>query len=120
MNDWLDIALISCICTLANHMGFISGVEKVIKRKLIILNCVKCSTFWIVLIYCIFNRFDVIESIAISFFSSYLAIWLELFFGFIDVCYGGIYKKIYKDSEVTAEETNSNYNDTTCSASEMS
>lgn len=98
MSDWKDICLLTLSCVLANHMGLISAVEEVIKRKLYIIDCVKCSTFWSVLILCLFIGFDVITSVAISFLFSYLAIWLELFFGFIDRCYEKLYNAIYKDS----------------------
>lgn len=111
MIDWKDIALLTLSCVLVNHMGLISAIEEVIKRKLIIVNCVKCLTFWSVLIFCLFNSSFWIESVAISFFSSYLAIWLELFFGYIDICYEKIYNKIYKDSE-TATATDSDNKDT--------
>lgn len=111
MNDWRDICLLTLSCVLANHMGLISAVEEVIKRKLPIIDCVKCSSFWSVLIFCLFSGLDVITSVAISFFSSYIAIWLELFFGFIDNCYEKIYNAIYKDS-ATSTQTDSDYKDT--------
>lgn len=103
MNDWEDICLLTLSCVLANHMGLISAIEEIIGSKLPIVNCVKCSTFWSVLILCLFIGFGVITSVAISFLSSYLAIWLELFFGFIDSCYEKTYNAIYKGSETSAE-----------------
>ena len=111
MMYWRDISLLMLSCVLANHMGLISAVEEVIKRKLHIVNCVKCSTFWSVLIFCLFIGLDVITSAAISFLSSYIAIWLELFFGFIDSCYEKLYNAIYKDT-ATSAETSPDYKDT--------
>lgn len=108
MNDWRDICLLTLSCVLANHMGLISAVEEAIKRKLYIIDCVKCSTFWGVLILCLFIGFRIIESVAISFLLSYLAIWLELLFGFIDSCYEKLYNKIYKDSETSAKTDSDN------------
>lgn len=110
MTDWKDICLLTLSCVLANHMGLISAVEEVIKRKLPIVNCVKCFTFWSVLIFCLFSSLDVITSVAISFFLSYIAIWLELFFGFIDSCYEKIYNAIYKDSASSAQTDSDNSN----------
>jgi len=94
-----------------NHMGLVSAVEEVIKRRLPIVNCVKCSTFWLVLIFCLFIGLDVITSAAISFLSSYVAIWIELFFGFIDSCYDKLYNAIYKDS-ATSDQADSDNKDT--------
>lgn len=70
-----------------------------------ILNCVKCLTYWTILLYSLFNGEDVITSFATAFISSYLAIWLELLFGFIDVCYEHIYNKIYQGSASDNSET---------------
>ena len=103
MIDWRDIALLPLSCVLANHMGLISAVEDLIRHKLPVLNCIKCSTFWVVLFYSIFSGIDIVLALAISFLSSYEAIWLELFFGFIDRCYEAIYATIYKDSATSAE-----------------
>ena len=75
------------------------GIEKIINHRLPIVNCIKCLTFWIVLIFCLSSGFNLKISVAISFLSSYIAIWLELFFGYIDICYEKIYDSIYKDSE---------------------
>lgn len=111
MNEWKDIVLLILSCVLANHMGLISAIEKIINHRLPIVNCIKCLTFWIVLIFCLSSGFNLKISVAISFLSSYIAIWLELFFGYIDICYEKIYDSIYKDSETSAE-TNSNNKDT--------
>ena len=102
MINWMDIALLTLSCVLANHMGLINAVENVIKHRLPILNCVKCSTFWFSLFFCLLNNYNLIMSVAISFLLSYFAIWLELLFGFIDSCYEKTYKSIYKDSEATS------------------
>lgn len=103
MTDWRDICLLILSCVLMNHMGLVSAIEEVINRKLPIVNCVKCSTFWSVLIFCLFMGFDTIMSVAISFLSSYVAIWLELFFGFIDCCYEKLYNSIYKDTATSPQ-----------------
>lgn len=115
-----NVVALILACVLANHMGLISAIERIFRIELPILNCVRCATFWVVFIYFLIGGKNVIASIAISFLSSYVAIWLELFFGFIDVCYDKIYDKIYKDSAEDNAEKNTHYNNTSCSESKMS
>ena len=93
--NWFDIAMIMWSCTLANHMGLIEAVEDVVKRKIPILDCCKCSTFWITLAYCLFTTRSVIPSVAVSFLFAYLAVWLELAFGLIDNLYNRIYESVF-------------------------
>lgn len=109
---WIDIALLMLSCVLANHMGLISAVEKLIGHDLPVLNCVKCSTFWFVLLLCLINKFGIIASCAISFLASYVAIWLELLFGIVDKCYEKVYNKTYKDTADATTES-SYYSDPT-------
>lgn len=96
---WLDIACVVFVCVTANHLGLIKTVEDVTGYKIPILNCVKCSAFWSVFFCCIVFRQDIIFTLAISFLSSYVAIWLELLEGFIDYLFKKFYEKIYSDSE---------------------
>jgi len=103
MNELEDIGLLILSCVLINHMGLISAIEEVINKRLPIVNCIKCLTFWSVLIFCLLSKSDIIISIPISFLSAYIAIWLELFFGYIDTCYEKIYNSIYKDSETQTQ-----------------
>ena len=89
--EWSDIACIVFICVTANHMGLIEAVEEKAGREILILNCVKCSVFWFVLIYSLISSGDIIVSLAISFLSSYCALWIELFEVFIDTFYLKLY-----------------------------
>lgn len=101
--DWKDIACIVFIATTANHLGLVSAIESAIKHKIWIVDCPKCLTFWSVLLYGIatvpsgspLGLTTALHLIAISFLSSYLAIWLELAEGFIDLLYIKVYEKIY-------------------------
>lgn len=100
--EWRDIAAIIFICTAVNHLGLVSAVEKTIRHQLPILNCSKCLTFWSVLTYgvavninsSLFTLNSSIQSLAISFLSSYIAMWMELFMYAIDTLYNNIYGKI--------------------------
>ena len=112
-SDLLNIVMIMISCVLANHMGLISGIERVIRRRIPILNCVKCSTFWSCLIYMLCLGYEAIISITISFILSYVAIWVEFGFGIIDICYEKFYNRIYKDSTKASDgEENTNYSNT--------
>jgi hypothetical protein len=103
--NFLDIASIVFICTAANHLGLVTAVEKAIKRKLPIINCIRCFSFWCVFWYgcdrittCGTNIFTVL---AISFLSAWSAIWLDLLMGIIDHLYIKVYDTLY----TTADET---------------
>lgn len=97
--DFGEILLLILSCVLINHMDMVSAIEKILKHRLPILNCVKCLTFWTVLIYLLVNGHSIIVSPAVSFLSSYIAIWLELLFGLIDKCYEKIFKTLYKETD---------------------
>ena len=107
MIHWIDIAAIVFICVTMNHLGLVKAIEDTIGRRIIIMNCVKCASFWCVLVYMMTVTSNVIPSLAISFLASYTAIWLELFEGFIDSLYMKIYEKIYPnptDDTLTAAD----------------
>lgn len=110
--DWIDIASIVFVCVTMNHLGLITAIESVIKNRLPILNCPKCCTFWSVLLYgLIANHFvEIHELLAISFLASYIAIWLELFEGFIDTLFLKLYGKIYNtsDNAITSDSNGGN------------
>ena len=98
----LDIASIVFVCVTMNHLGLIGKIEEIM-GEFPILNCPKCSSFWFSLIYCLLGMChgygDIITSLAISFFASYSAIWLELLEGYIDTLYHKIYEQIYSATD---------------------
>ena len=96
---WLDIASIVFACVTANHLGLVKAAEDIAEREFPILNCVKCSSFWCVLAYQLVMECNPLTSLAISFLASYVAIWLELCEGFIDILYIEAYEKIYPDTD---------------------
>lgn len=117
---WSDIAWIVVACTSANHLGLIAAVERVLHRRLPVVNCPKCFTFWSTLAYllaCFLVGDDaplrgsglitvllsvVPRMLAVSFLAAYSALWLELIMYFIDTIYNSIYDQINKDNR---EET---------------
>jgi hypothetical protein len=84
-----------------NHLGLIKAIEESTGYELPILNCPKCSAYWCVLAYSAVSSGQIITSLAISFLVSYLAIWLELFEGYVDTIYLRFYEKIYNTAADT-------------------
>jgi len=89
---------ITIICVLANHMGLISTIEKILDKELLIVNCCRCSTFWFSVIYLTVTGHNLIVAAAVSFVAAYLAMWLELLFGIIDRQYDNIYEKFFTNN----------------------
>ena len=105
MNFW-DIAGIVFVCTAANHIGPIPDIEAFLRRKLPVVGCIKCLTFWCVLVHglsCCGTVADAIEAaprlLAISFLCAWASIWLDLFMGIIDHLYLIIYEQIYPTTD---------------------
>ena len=117
--NWSDIACIVFVAVTINHLGLIAAIEQVIGRGLPIVHCPKCLSFWLVMICGTFNvqssMFNgqcsmvnvqcFISLLALSLLSSYMAIWLELIEGFIDVLYHKIYEQIYSTTNTTTDHT---------------
>lgn len=99
--EWTDIAGIVFVSVTANHLGLVKAIEETYDHELPIINCVKCLTFWAVLVYMVFATRNVITSLAISFLASYCAIWIELLEAYIDTLYLKLYGKIYETSDDT-------------------
>ena len=98
--NWIDIAGIVFSCTAANHLGLIQAIQTVTKcNRFPIVSCVKCFSFWAVLIYCLVGGLSVITSLAISFLCAWASIWLDLFMGIIDHLYLIIYEQIYPTAD---------------------
>lgn len=105
---WSDIALLVFSCTMMNHLGLISAVEKTVGIPLPVLNCPRCLSFWAVGIYCALTRVAVVPTMAVSFLSAFSAVWFELFLGFVDTLYYKVYEKIYGNSPDGADTTTTN------------
>ena len=90
----MDIAAIVFVCTAISHLGLIPTIERIIKRKLWIIDCPKCLTCWSVLAYQLVTGCNPLLSLAISLLCSYLAMWLNLLMYAIDTLYNNIYGKI--------------------------
>lgn len=101
---WIDIASIVFVCVTANHLGLVKAIEQRLDKELPIINCPKCSTFWLAMAYNVWSVgfSDIPYILAISFLSSYSALWLELLEGYIDTLYLKLYDKIYTTTADTS------------------
>ena len=104
---WVDVVLVMVVAVLANHMGLIEAIENIVHRKLLVLNCSKCLTFWLSIICCSLESVQWTLALATSFTAAYTATWLELFFGFLSKQYEKIYYKIYPEAEAGTSAANS-------------
>lgn len=103
----VDVAAVTLAAVLANHMGLIEAIERVVRHKLPIINCSRCLTFWSVLICLVCCRSTATSwpvIVATSFLAAYAAMWLELLFGIIDKQYDKIYEKTYPEADKEAAE----------------
>lgn len=122
---WTDIAVIVFASVTANHLGLIGAAIAAFfkkRRRLPVVSCPKCLTFWSVMAYglaCLLTgdaaglsgdgAIATLPSAlprlaAISLLCSYFAIWLELLEGLIDKLYDHIYAKIYPTADTAADD----------------
>lgn len=98
----MDVVCVVFVCTAANHMGLIYAVQSLAKiRRMPVISCIKCFTFWSVLAVLLFTGTDIIASLAISFAAAWSAVWLDLFMGLIDRLYINIYDSFYPTADAT-------------------
>ena len=91
-----DIAMILFSAVAVNHLGLVRAVEGVLNVELPVINCSKCLSFWLTLSI---TDLPVTERFAVSFLVSYIALWLELAWGYIDELYNRLYDKIYSTTD---------------------
>lgn len=99
--DWSGIACVVFTCVTMNHLGLVKAIEDIAGKELPVINCVKCCTFWAVLLLTLITSRDPVTSLAVSFLTSYLALWMELLESYIDRLYMKLYEKIYHTSDDT-------------------
>ena len=116
--NWIDIASIVFVCVTMNHLGLIEKIEEVTGKEFVVLNCPKCGSFWLSLLYGLWGMNSLYGELptllAVSFLASYMAIWFELFEGYIDTLYLNLYDKIYNTKDnPTATDANEGYSAST-------
>lgn len=105
-----DYFLLAFVCAAMNHMGLIAAAEKILGHSLPVLNCAKCSTFWITLGYgvvhwkALVSPYDsAVPIAALSFAFAYVAVWLDLLMGGVDIIYLRIYDAFYPTAAGAAD-----------------
>ena len=105
----LEIASILFSSVAINHLGLVAAVEKVIARRLPVIDCPKCLSFWATLTYGCSVCCDSIAALpsalphlfALSLLCAWLAVWLDLAMGIIDHLYIKVYDTFYPTANPT-------------------
>ena len=85
-------------------MGLCEEVCRIFDLHTQVLTCPKCLTFWAVLGYNILTMHPLVKSVAASFLSSYLALWLVLAYDALAGLYNSAYEKISAQEADTSSE----------------
>ena len=108
MAMWSDIAAIVFVATTINHLGLISAIEGIVGRKLWIIDCPKCLSFWLSLYWLVW-QYSPITSIAVSLLAGYSALWLELAEAYLDSLYLLLYEKIKSTGDGNQDPADANH-----------
>lgn len=105
---FLQYILIAFACAAMNHLGLVAAAEKVLRHRLPVLNCPKCSAFWLSLATAVpalaAQATDeragammgaVLTAVAMSLLCAWIAVWMELLMGGIDLLYNRLYDTFY-------------------------
>lgn len=93
--------LLAFSCTAINHLGLVAAVETTLSRwtrrdiEIPVINCPKCLTFWAVLTAGFLSSAEPVGTLALALLMAWLARWLNLFMGAVDVLYDKIYETLY-------------------------
>lgn len=105
----LNALMITFSATAINHLGLMAAVEEVFDRRLPVINCPKCLSFWATLTYGCSVCCDSIAALpsalphlfALSLLCAWLAVWLDLAMGIIDKLYIKVYDTFYPTANST-------------------
>ena len=95
----LETALITISCVLFVNMGLSDAIQKVLHFRISILTCPKCLAFWSCISWNFVHYTNYPVIIAISFFFSYLSLWLSLLYDYLSLLYNNCYEQITKTSD---------------------
>ena len=99
----MDSILITLCAVLFNVCGLAETVTFHIERN-VVVNCSKCLTFWAVLVHGVVSTDFSVRTLAVAFGCSYMALWLELGFSFLNTFYNSFYEKIYSGKTESGEK----------------
>ena len=86
--------MVTVSCVLFIGMGLSGEIQQRLGFSSKILSCPKCCTFWCALVLLLAGRNKLLPSVAVSFGSSYVAMWLALALDALAVIYNKAYEKI--------------------------
>jgi len=115
-----EAALITVSCVLFVQMGLSHAIQERIGFKSEILSCVRCCTFWSVLVYSLLARYGILQSVAASFLSSYAALWLALIYDALAKFYNSCYESITETTDASPDAEAGPDKDTSGSPDEVS
>ena len=81
-------------CTLFVNMGLSDAIQETLGVKFKILSCVKCFTFWTVLVFLLLKRCSIYTAVPASFLFSYTALWLDLGLSALNKKYNVLYETV--------------------------
>jgi hypothetical protein len=90
----LEAALLAVGCTLFVNMGLSDAIQEFLEIKFKVLSCVKCFTFWTVLVFLTISGAGFYVVVSASFILSYLALWLDLGLSALNKIYNELYEQI--------------------------
>lgn len=77
--SWIEIAAVAMVvAVVASHTGFATEAWKVAGK---VVRCVRCTSFWLVLISLCLYGCPPPVAVVLSFVCSYLALWIDLLMG---------------------------------------
>jgi hypothetical protein len=94
-----EAAVLTASCVLFVQMGLSQAIQEKLHFQSAVLSCPKCCTFWSVLILSLVQRQGFVYSVAASFISSYVALWLVLIYDCLATIYNYLYDKITKKTD---------------------
>ena len=90
----LVMIIAATVGALASHLGLLGAVGKVCAK---VFSCTKCATFWMSMAYCIYVcGFGFAKAFCVSVAASYLAIWIEMFYVWLNGKYNELWEQMRK------------------------
>jgi hypothetical protein len=87
---------LAIVCALATHLGLTSAVGKAASK---VFGCTKCFTFWVSAVYLCATNHSVPVSLACAIVASYLSVWVEIGFVFLNGKYNELWERVMRKKE---------------------
>ena len=79
---------------MVSHLGLLRAAGKVMAR---VFDCTKCATFWISVVYCLYEcEYGFAETFCISTAASYLSVWVEMLYVYLNGKYNELWERMAK------------------------